>query len=113
MLSQGTRDRMWKGVKNLCAGRSWDAKNMAWHSFRRTCISFAVSRDVPILQLSRNAGIGSRHIKDICYHHESESKKTRDALIHNRVFYDSMRKKRSKLLVKIEDIMDSFGETMD
>ena len=105
MLGQGTWDRMWKEIKDLCADRYWGAKNITWYSFRHTGISFAVSRGVPILQLSRNAGTGSRYIEDVYYHHESESKKTWDTLMQNRVFYDNMKKHQSELLVEIENIL--------
>ena len=71
---------------------------------------FAFNRGVPILQLSRNAGTGSRYIEDVYYHHESESKKTWDTLMQNRVFYDNMKKHQSELLVEIEDIMDGVDE---
>ena len=95
----------------LHADRYWGAKNITWYSFRRTGISFAVSRGVPTLQLSRNAGTGSRYIEDVYYHHESESKKTWDTLMQNRVFYDNMKKHQSELLVEIEDIMDGIDES--
>ena len=114
VLDKGIAKTKWHQEERrarLHADRYWGAKNITWHSFRQTSISFAVSRGVPILQLSRNAGTGSRYIEDVCYHHESESKKTWDALMQNRVFYDNMKKHQSELLVEIEDIMDGIDES--
>ena len=45
-----------------------------------------------MLLLSRNAGTGSRYIEDVYFHHESESKKTWDTLMQNRVFYNKQKK---------------------
>ena len=112
-LGQGTWDRLWKEIKELCGNRYWGAKNISWYSFRHTGISFAVSRGVPMLLLSRNAGTGSRYIEDVYFHHESESKKTWDTLMQNRVFYNKQKEHQSELLVEIEDLLDGVDETKD
>ena len=112
-LGQGTWDRLWKEIKELCGNRYWGAKNISWYSFRHTGISFAVSRGVPMLLLSRNAGTGSRYIEDVYFHHESESKKTWDTLMQNRVFYNKQKEHQSELLVEIEDLLDGVDATKD
>ena len=112
-LGQGTWDRLWKEIKDLCGNRYWGAKNISWYSFRHTGISFAVTRGVPMLLLSRNAGTGSRYIEDVYFHHESESKKTWDTLMQNRVFYNKQKEHQSELLVEIEDLLDGVDETKD
>ena len=112
-LGQGTWDRLWKEIKELCGNRYWGAKNISWYSFRHTGISFAVTRGVPMLLLSRNAGTGSRYIEDVYFHHESESKKTWDTLMQNRVFYNKQKEHQSELLVEIEDLLDGVEETKD
>tara|TARA_Y100001970_G_C14230125_1_gene858066 strand:- start:923 stop:2305 length:1383 start_codon:yes stop_codon:yes gene_type:complete len=105
-LGVGTWDRQWKEIKKLCAGRYWNHKNITWYSFRHTGISFAVSRSVPMLQLSRNAGTGTRYIEEVYYHHESESKQTWDILTKNRVFYNKLKKSMDNILVPIEDVLE-------
>ena len=66
-----------------------------------------------MLLLSRNAGTGSRYIEDVYFHHESESKKTWDTLMQNRVFYNKQKEHQSELLVEIEDLLDGVEETKD
>ena len=99
-------DRIWKEIKELCANRYWNMKNITWYSFRHTGISFSVSRGVPLLFLSRNAGTGLKYIQDVYYHHESESKATWDTLNQNRVFYDELHKKRDDTLIDFEELVD-------
>ena len=90
-LGVGTWDRCWKEIRELCADRYWGNKSISWYSFRHSGISFAVSRGVPMLQLSRNCGTGLRYIEDVYYHHESESKSTWETLTQNRTFYDQVK----------------------
>ena len=105
-FGQGTLDRCWKEIKELCSERYWGSKNITWYSFRHTGISFAVSRGVPMLQLSRNCGTGSRYIEDVYYHHQAESKQTWDSLNQNRKFRDYMDQHKSEVLTQIEDALD-------
>lgn len=105
-LGTGTLNRCWKEIKELCALRYWNEKNITWYSFRHTGISFAVSRGVPMLQLSRNCGTGSRYVEDVYYHHEAESKQTWDSLNQNRQFKDYMDQRKSEVLTQIEDALD-------
>ena len=107
-LGQGTWDRCWQEIKKLCAERYWGGKNITWYSFRHTGISFAVSRGVPMLQLSRNAGTGSRYVEQVYYHHESESKQTWDTLNQNREFREFMSQHKSEVMVPVEEILDDF-----
>lgn len=102
-LGTGTLNRCWKEIKELCAERYWNNKNITWYSFRHTGISFAVSRGVPMLQLSRNAGTGSRYVEDVYYHHESESKQTWDTLNQNRQFREYMKRHKDEILIPMED----------
>ena len=92
-LGQGTWNRAWTEIKKLCSDRYWNMKNITWYSFRHTGISFAVSRSVPLLQLSRNCGTGLRYIEDVYFHHESESKATWELLSKNRTFYNKIKNK--------------------
>ena len=112
-LGQGTWDRMWVEIKDLCQDRYWGVKNITWYSFRHTGISFSVSRGVPMLQLSRNAGTGSRYIEEVYYHHESESKTTWETLMQNRVFHEKIQNTESPLLIEIEDVLDGIETIMD
>ena len=105
-FGQGTLDRCWKEIKELCASRYWNQKNITWYSFRHTGISFAVSRGVPMLQLARNCGTGTRYVEDVYYHHEAESKQTWDSLNQNRKFRDYMDQRKSEVLTQIEDALD-------
>lgn len=109
-LGQGTWDRLWKEIKELCAERYWNGKNISWYSFRHTGISFAVSRGVPILQLARNCGTGIRYIEDVYYHHESESRKTWETMIQNRRFYEEIKKREDEILVEIESVMQKVDD---
>ena len=99
-------DRRWKEIKDLCAGRYWNEKNITWYSFRHTGISFSVSRGVPLLFLWRNAGTGLKYLQDVYYHHESESKATWETLNQNRKFYDVISKKKDEELIEIESVME-------
>ena len=85
-------------------------KNITWYSFRHTGISFAVSRSVPLLQLSRNCGTGLRYIEDVYFHHESESKATWELLSKNRTFYNKIKNKENEVLIEIEDALDSVED---
>ncbi len=106
-LGTGTWNRMWIEIKSLCENRYWNNKKISWYSFRHTGISFAVSREVPLLQLSKNCGCGLRYIQDVYYHHESESKGTWDILTKNRNFYEHIKTIQDELLVEIEDVMNN------
>ena len=106
-LGRGSWNRMWQEIKELCGNRYWNGKNITWYSFRHTGISFAVSRGVPLLQLSRNCGTGVRYVESVYYHHQAESKATWDTLTQNRTFHDKVSKKRDELLVEIEELMES------
>ena len=97
-LGQGTWNRSWKQIKELCGERYWGEKNITWYSLRHTGISFAVQRGVPILQLARNCGTGVRYIEQVYYHHESESKKNWDTLMQNRKFYQAVSKPTAKTM---------------
>ena len=105
-LGVGTWNRIWQEIKELCADRYWNQRNISYYSFRHTGISFAVARGVPILQLARNCGTGSRYIEQVYYHHESESLQTWDTLNQNRTFHQRMHKHRDDLLVEMEDALD-------
>ena len=109
-LGQGTWNRAWTEIKKLCSDRYWNMKNITWYSFRHTGISFAVSRSVPLLQLSRNCGTGLRYIEDVYFHHESESKATWELLSKNRTFYNKIKNKENEVLIEIEDALDSVED---
>jgi len=109
-LGQGTWDRLWKEIKDLCEDEYWGGKNITWYSFRHTGISFAVSRGVPLLPLSINCGTGIRYISDVYYHHESESKQTWDTLNQNRRFYDYVSQKKDELLIDMEDALETIND---
>ena len=110
-LGQGTWNRAWTEIKKLCSDRYWNMKNITWYSFRHTGISFAVSRSVPLLQLSRNCGTGLRYIEDVYFHHESESKATWELLSKNRTFYNKIQTKQNEVLIEIEDALDSVEDS--
>ena len=110
-LGVGTWDRCWKEIKDLCSKRYWNDKNITWYSFRHTGISFAVSRGVPLLQLSRNCGTGVRYVESVYYHHESESKTTWDTLTQNRTFFEHINNHSNDFQVGLEDI-DFEGKTI-
>ena len=105
-LGVGTWNRLWMEIKELCGDRYWNNKNITWNSFRHTGISFAVSRSVDLLRLSRNCGTGLRYIQDVYYHHESESKATWENLNKNRVFHDKVEKQKDKELIDMEDVLE-------
>ncbi len=106
-------DRIWREIRDLCAKRYWNMKNISWYSFRHTGISFSVSRGVPLLQLARNAGTGLKYVSEVYYHHESESKKTWDTLNKNRKFYDAVSKKKDEMVVDIEGVMEYVEEDIN
>lgn len=108
-LGQGTWDRCWKEIKELCH-EYWNSKNITWYSFRHTGISFAVMRGVPMLQLSRNAGTGVRYIENIYYHHEAESKTTWETLNKNRSFREKMEAQQSSFSIQIEELTSDLNE---
>lgn len=109
-LGQGTWDRCWKEIKELCAERYWGTKNITWYSFRHTGISFAAQRDVPMLKLSYNCGTGTRYIEDVYYHHEAESKSTWDTLNQRRSFREYMQKHEEEVLIPIEEPLIDLNE---
>ena len=104
-LGPGTWNRGWQEIKSLCASRYWNDKNITWYSFRHTGISFAVSRGVPMLLLSRNCGTGSRYIEEVYFHHEAESKKTWDTLNQNREFNYQVNLHKEDLLLPLEKML--------
>jgi len=109
-LGMGTWNRLWKEIKDMCAEKYWSNKNITYYSFRHTGISFMVSRGVPILQLCRNAGCGSRYVEDVYYHHESESKVMWETLMKNRNFNEQIRKHENDLLLEIENACDAIAD---
>jgi hypothetical protein len=74
---------------------------------RHTGISFSVSRGVPLLLISRNAGTGTKYVSDVYYHHESESKQTWDTLNQNRMFFEEIQKHKEDLLVEMEEVLEN------
>ena len=109
-LGQGTWDRCWKEIKELCAERYWGTKNITWYSFRHTGISFAAQRDVGQLKLSRNCGTGIRYIEDVYYHHEAESKSTWESLNKNRGFSQYMEQHKDDVFVPLEEPLLDLNE---
>tara|TARA_B100000287_G_scaffold163299_1_gene154043 strand:+ start:109 stop:1482 length:1374 start_codon:yes stop_codon:yes gene_type:complete len=107
-LGVGTWNRLWQDIRELCADRYWNQKNITYYSFRHTGISFAVSRGVPMLQLSRNCGTGTRYIEDVYYHHESESQKMWETLQQNRRFHNKVDSHRDDLLLEMEDALSQI-----
>ena len=105
-LGMGTWNRGWQEIKSLCADEFWGNKNITWYSSRHTAISFAVGRQVPLLQLAQNAGTGIRYVESVYYHHEAESKATWEALRQNRIFFDRLRKEETHETVQFEKMMD-------
>ena len=111
-LGQGTWDRIWKEIKELCSDRYWNGKNITYYSFRHTGISFAVSRGVPMLLLTRNCGTGSRYLEEVYYHHESESKETWETLNQNRDFKVQLNLHKDDMLIPVDFVMDAVLERM-
>lgn len=58
-----------------------------------------------MLQLSRNAGTGTRYVENVYYHHEAESKTTWETLNKNRSFREQIEAKRSLLSIPIEELL--------
>lgn len=107
-FGQGTVTRGWADIRDLCAERYWNEKNISWYSCRHTGISFAVARGVPMLQLARNAGTGIRYIEDVYYHHEAESKSTWDTLNTNRRFIEHMKHRINEPLISIDQALEGI-----
>ena len=103
-LGMGTWNRGWQEIKSLCADEFWGNKNITWYFCRHTAISFAVGRQVPLLQLAQNAGTGIRYVESVYYHHEAESKATWDILNKNRKFKDDMNKHVNEIFIPLEEI---------
>ena len=107
-MGQGTFERCWKEIKELCSIKKgyWGNKNITWYSFRHTGISLCINRGISPIQLSRLAGTGLANIEQVYYHHEAESKATWEALSQNRIFFDRLRKEETHETVQFEKMMD-------
>ena len=107
-MGQGTFERSWKEIKELCSIKKgyWGNKNITWYSFRHTGISLCINRGISPIQLSRLAGTGLGNIEQVYYHHEAESKATWEALSQNRIFFDRLRKEETHETVQFEKMMD-------
>ena len=107
-MGQGTFERSWKEIKELCSIKKgyWGNKNITWYSFRHTGISLCINRGISPIQLSRLAGTGLANIEQVYYHHEAESKATWEALSQNRIFFDRLRKEETHETVQFEKMMD-------
>ena len=107
-MGQGTFERCWKEIKELCSIKKgyWGNKNITWYSFRHTGISLCINRGISPIQLSRLAGTGLANIEQVYYHHEAESKATWEALRQNRIFFDRLRKEETHETVQFEKMMD-------
>ena len=107
-MGQGTFERSWKEIKELCSIKKgyWGNKNITWYSFRHTGISLCINRGISPIQLSRLAGTGLANIEQVYYHHEAESKATWEALRQNRIFFDRLRKEETHETVQFEKMMD-------
>ncbi len=108
-LGQGTWDRCWAEIKQLCAARYWGQKNITWYSCRHTGISFYINRGVSLIQVSRLAASGLSNIENIYYHHEEESKATWEAINQNRIFYDRLHNETQEL-VPFEELLDGVQD---
>ena len=86
-MGNGTWEREWKKIKDLCKARYWGSKNITWYSFRHTGISFAVGNGVPLITLAELAGTSLKEIELTYYHHEQESRNTWEKITKNRTFY--------------------------
>ena len=86
-MGDGTWEREWVKIKDLCQARYWGSKNITWYSFRHTGISFAIGRDVSLIKLAEIGGTSLKEIELTYYHHEQESKSTWDEFNKNRKFY--------------------------
>ncbi len=100
-LGIGTWNRGWQEIKEMCAEEFWSGKNISWYSMRHTGISFAVGRQVPMLQLAQNCGTGIRYVELVYYHHEAESKQTWDILNKNRKYNN---KHFNDILIPLEEV---------
>ena len=106
-MGNGTFDRCWKEIKELCVDKKgyWGNKNITWYSFRHTGISLYINRGISPIQLSRLAGTGMANIEQVYYHHEAESKQTWEAINKNRIFFDRL-KKETQDLVSWEELLE-------
>ena len=107
-LGQGTWDRCWKEIKELCAERYWNGKNITWYSFRHTGISLAVARNVPHLPLARFAGTGTRYVESVYYHHEAETQQIYDLIQQNRKFFNAGTNEEKDFLVDLEPYLEDI-----
>ena len=107
-MGQGTFERCWKEIKELCSIKKgyWGNKNITWYSFRHTGISLCINRGISPIQLSRLAGTGLANIEQVYYHHEAESKATWEALRQNRIFFDRLRKEETHELVRQDMLLE-------
>ena len=107
-MGQGTFERSWKEIKELCSIKKgyWGNKNITWYSFRHTGISLCINRGISPIQLSRLAGTGLANIEQVYYHHEAESKATWEALRQNRIFFDRLRKEETHELVRQDMLLE-------
>ena len=103
-MGDGTWFKSWLEIKDLCQARYWGSKNITWYFCRHTGISLAVTRGVPLLQLSRLAGTSVKEIEHVYYHHEQESKDTWELINKDRKFYDRVQKE-PEALVPYDELM--------
>ncbi len=101
-FGKGSWDKYWVEIKELCS-KWWKGKNITWYSFRHTGISFACSREVPILTVSKNVGAGINYVSNVYYHHEAESKATWETLNKNRLWNEKLKSEEERVLVNLEE----------
>ena len=80
-----------------------ERQNITWYSFRHTGISFACSREVPILTVSKNVGADIKYVANVYYHHEAESKATWETLNMNREWNKKLTNEGDRVLVNLDD----------
>jgi len=112
-LGQGTWDRCWKEIKEICGSRYWKDKNITYYSFRHTGISFAVSRGVPPIQLSNQCGTSLKNISEVYYHHEAESRQVWETLSKNRMYFDNVRHRDDDIFVDYDELFDKAFDARD
>ena len=100
-FGRGSWNRYWVEIKDVCR-KWWKGKNITWYSFRHTGISFACSREVPILTVSKHVGADLKYVSNVYYHHEAESKATWEILNKNRLWNEKLDKDRDIPLVNLE-----------
>ena len=98
----GCWNKYWIDIKELCA-KWWKGKNITWYSFRHTGISFACSREVPILTVSKDVGADIKYVANVYYHHEAESKATWETLNMNREWNKKLTNEGDRVLVNLDD----------